>query len=33
VPEPATWVMMAIGFLGVGLAGYRGARGAAMAKA
>jgi PEP-CTERM motif len=32
-PEPATWVMMAIGLLGVGLAGYRGARGAAMAKA
>ena len=28
VPEPATWVMMAIGFAGLGFAGYRKANGA-----
>ena len=26
VPEPSTWVMMLIGFTGLGLAGYRGSR-------
>ena len=27
VPEPATWVMMALGFAGLGFAGYRSSRG------
>ena len=26
VPEPSTWAMMALGFAGIGFAGYRGAR-------
>jgi hypothetical protein len=26
VPEPSTWAMMALGFAGLGLAGYRGSR-------
>lgn len=26
VPEPSTWVLMALGFMGLGLAAYRGAR-------
>jgi hypothetical protein len=30
VPEPATWVMMAIGFAGLGFAGYRKANGASL---
>jgi hypothetical protein len=31
VPEPSTWVMMAVGFAGLGFAGYRRARTAAIA--
>ena len=26
IPEPSTWVMMALGFAGLGFAGYRKAR-------
>jgi len=26
VPEPSTWAMMVLGFLGLGFAGYRSAR-------
>jgi len=33
VPEPSTWAMMAIGFAGLGFAGYRKARGRAGAAA
>lgn len=28
VPEPATWIMMMLGFVGLGFAGYRSAKGA-----
>jgi hypothetical protein len=31
VPEPSTWALMLIGFIGLGYAGYRRARGAASA--
>jgi phospholipase/lecithinase/hemolysin len=31
VPEPSTWAMMLLGFLGLGFAGYRGARARAVA--
>jgi hypothetical protein len=31
VPEPSTWMMMAVGFAGLGFAGYRRARSAALA--
>jgi len=31
VPEPSTWVMMLLGFAGLGLAGYRGTRARAAA--
>jgi hypothetical protein len=31
VPEPSTWIMMAVGFAGLGFAGYRRTRSAARA--
>jgi PEP-CTERM motif len=31
VPEPSTWAMMVLGFLGLGFAGYRGAKTKAVA--
>jgi PEP-CTERM motif len=33
LPEPSSWAMMALGFAGVGYAGYRTARQAAVAGA
>jgi hypothetical protein len=30
IPEPSTWAMMLIGFAGLGFAGYRKAKGAAL---
>ena len=31
IPEPSTWAMMLIGFVGLGYAGYRARKGAALA--
>ena len=31
VPEPSTWAMMVLGFAGLGFAGYRASRKAAIA--
>jgi hypothetical protein len=33
IPEPSTWAMMLLGFAGLGYAGYRNARKAAVANA
>jgi hypothetical protein len=33
VPEPSTWIMMGLGFAGLGLAGYRRASKAGLASA